>query len=173
MEWGFPDKVLKSPHHFIHLICQVALYMWRVGMGNSAGMCELALLLKWTHRRSTGLACRRRGAQEPQERPLGEQNARGALQNVARQEGLLPLENLDCTPSCFLSYLLSPLEQVKDIGRKSFLKIRAGAYVVRALSGSKHEALLTAFPSPSTLLVSSAWYFQGVFSPPTFSLSRG
>ncbi|RLW05248.1 hypothetical protein DV515_00005376 [Chloebia gouldiae] len=69
--------------------------------------------------------------------------------------------------------LLSPLEQVRHAGRKSFLKIRAGSYTVRAFSGSKHEALLTAFPSPSTTLVSSALYFQGVFSTLTFRLSRG
>lgn len=76
--------------------------------------------------------------------------------------------------SCFQADQLTFTSWASERHRKkNFLKIRAGAYVVRALSESKHEALLTAFPSPSTTLVSSAWYFQGVLSPLTFRLSRG
>ena len=124
-------------------------------MGSSAPTCELALLLMGKCRRSTGLGCRRGRAQEPQERLLGrgEQMVRRVLQDMASLRGerqvccqwktwtVLLFCLFSGRPACF-----HPSSWKSDIGRKSFLMIRAGAYAACSPCGSKQEAFAGSIP---------------------------
>lgn len=167
--------IISNPHHFTHLICQVALYRWGAGMGSKTGMCELALLLMGKCRRSTGVWCRRQGAQEPQERLLGRSKRWGGYCRTWLAwwgaAGSLPVENLDCSPFLLVfrqTSLLWPLE-LKERHRKENLAHNKSRSPCRTLppwikTGSvcQQHPLLCPYHSPTL------WRCVLVWTPPSW-----